>query len=70
MTVAFNCKEVTCPFCDRPSSRIHFTYNRTFQDLPIQGNKVFIIICNRKMFCDNSDCKHTTFAERFDFMYY
>jgi len=38
--------------------------------LPIQGNKVFIIIRNRKMFCDNPDCSHTTFAERFDFISY
>ncbi|HHV29401.1 MULTISPECIES: ISL3 family transposase [Acetivibrio] len=70
ITVASNRKEVTCPFCGRPSSRIHSTYNRTFQDLPIQGNKVFIIIRNRKMFCDNPDCSHTTFAERFDFISY
>ncbi len=68
ITVASNRKEVTCPFCGRPSSRIHSSYNRTFQDLPMQGNKVFIIIRNRKMFCDNSDCNHTTFAERFDFI--
>ena len=70
ITVTSNRKEVTCPFCGWPSSRIHSTYNRTFQDLPIQGNKVFIIIRNRKFFCDNSDCNHTTFAERFDFISY
>jgi len=70
ITVASNRKEVICPFCGRSSSRIHSTYNRTFQDLPIQGYKVFITIRNRKMFCDNSDCKHTTFAERFDFISY
>jgi len=70
ITVASNRKEVTCPFCGQSSSRIHSTYNRTFQDLPIQGNKVFIIIRNRKMFCDNPDCSHTTFAERFDFISY
>jgi len=50
ITVASNRKEVTCPFCGQSSSRIHSTYNRIFQDLPIQGNKVFIIIRNRKMF--------------------
>jgi len=63
ITVASNRKEVTCPFCGQSSSRIHSTYNRIFQDLPIQGNKVFIIIRNRKMFCDNPDCSHTTFAK-------
>ena len=50
ITVTSNRKEVTCPFCGWPSSRIHSTYNRTFQDLPVQGNKVFIIIRNRKFF--------------------
>jgi len=63
ITVASNRKEVTCPFCSQSSSRIHSTYNRIFQDLPIQGNKVFIIIRNRKMFCDNHDCSHTTFMD-------
>jgi len=47
-----------------------FHLQQNFQDLPIQGNKVFIIIRNRKMFCDNPDCSHTTFAERFDFISY
>lgn len=68
ITVASNRKEVTCPFCGRPSSKTHSMYIRTFQDLPIQGNKVFIIIRNRKMFCNNPDCNHTTFAERFGFL--
>ncbi|MFZ5989817.1 MAG: transposase family protein [Bacillota bacterium] len=68
ITVASNREEVMCPFCSRPSSKTHSTYSRIFQDLPIQGNKVFIIIRNRKMFCNNPDCNHTTFAERFDFL--
>ncbi|HHW30082.1 MAG TPA: transposase family protein [Clostridiaceae bacterium] len=68
ITVASSRKEVICPFCGSASSKIHSIYSRTFQDLPIQGNKVFIIIRNRKMFCNNPDCNHTTFAERFDFI--
>ncbi|MEY8000955.1 transposase family protein [Clostridium sp. Mt-5] len=66
--VVSNRKVVACPFCGKPSSRVHSTYKRTFQDLPIQGNKVIIILLNRKMFCDNPECGHTTFAERFDFL--
>jgi len=50
--------------------QIHSTYSKTVQALPIQGNKVFIIIRNRKMFCNNPNCNHTTFAERFDFISY
>ena len=32
------------------------------------GKKSKIIIQNRKMFCLNPECKHTTFAETFDFI--
>lgn len=68
ITVYSNRKLVNCPFCGKPSSRVHSTYKRTFQDLPIQGNKVIIILSNRKMFCDNPECDHKTFSERFEFL--
>ena len=58
--------EATCPYCGVPSSRIHSTYERRFQDLPIQGNKVYITIINRKYFCGNQGCPNTTFAESFE----
>jgi transposase len=64
--VTSNREEATCPFCGKISSRVHSTYERTFQDLPIQGKKVYISIVNRKYFCNNRDCSHTTFAESFD----
>jgi transposase len=59
-------EDMACPFCGRISSRVHSTYSRSFQDLPIQGKKTYINIANRKMFCDNPKCRHTTFAESFD----
>jgi len=68
ITIKSNRIEVTCPFCGKTSSKTHSTYARTFQDLPIQGKKVKLIIANRKMLCLNPNCKHTTFAERFDFL--
>ena len=55
-----------CPYCGRESSKVHSRYDRRFKDLPIQGNKVEIIINNRKMFCKNGDCAHRTFAETFE----
>ena len=58
--------EVSCPDCRTLSSRIHSTYSRSFQDLPIQGKKVYIKIDNRKYFCDEQNCSNTTFAESFD----
>ena len=58
--------EVICPFCGEKSSRVHSTYERSFQDLPIQGSKVYVSIINRKYFCGNQNCPNTTFAESFD----
>jgi transposase len=60
--------EVICPFCGTPSAKTHSHYKRSFQDLPLQGKKVVVVLSNRKMFCNNSNCNHTTFAEPFDFL--
>lgn len=61
-------EEVVCPFCGQPSSKTHSSYDRSFQDLPIQNMKVVVILSNRKMFCHNPDCEHKTFAETFKFL--
>ena len=68
ITVSSNRKEVKCPYCGRTATKVHSTYERTFQDLPILGKKVIIKLRNRKMFCSNPDCSKTTFAERFEFL--
>jgi len=68
ITVKSNRGELICPFCGTPSSKVHSLYPRKFQDLPIQGKKVIIIIENRKMFCYNPECRHKTFAENFPFL--
>jgi len=57
-----------CPYCGQFSSRVHSTYSRSFQDLPVQDKKVIVVIKNRKMFCDNPDCEKKTFAETFMFL--
>ncbi|WP_371363025.1 hypothetical protein SRRS_43750 [Sporomusa rhizae] len=59
---------VLCPYCKTYSTKVHSTYQREFQDLPIMNKKVIILLNNRKMFCTNPECKHKTFAERFDFL--
>lgn len=69
ITVISNRGEVVCPFCGQSSSKVHSTYERTFQDLPMQGKKVIVKLINRKMFCANHTCTNTTFAERFDFLF-
>ncbi|MBU3190449.1 transposase family protein [Clostridium bowmanii] len=43
-----NREEVICPYCGKPSSKVHSHYKKTFQDLPIQGKKVTVILNNRK----------------------
>lgn len=66
--VQSNRNEVICPFCNTVSINPHSFYKRSFQDLPIQGKKVVTQLKNRKMYCNNLDCSHATFAERFDFI--
>lgn len=66
--VRSNREKPVCPYCGMPSSRRHSVYSRSFQDLPIMGKKTKIILENRKMFCVNPDCPHTTFAEAFAFL--
>ena len=60
--------DVMCPYCKSTSDKPHSHYQRSFQDLPIQGKKVIIVLENRKMFCKNPECGHKTFAETFDFL--
>lgn len=60
--------EAICPYCGQTSLKVHSHYPRRFQDLPIQGKKVRIVLNNRKFFCNNVDCSHKTFAEGFSFL--
>ena len=68
ITVESNRQEAKCPFCSVISTKVHSVYSRGFQDLPIQGKKVNVIIRNRKMLCKSPNCEHKTFAERFEFI--
>lgn len=52
-----------CPFCGSKTTRVHSTYQREIQDLPIQDKLVILLVTTRKMFCDNPDCSHKTFSE-------
>ena len=66
---AVSAREIAaCPYCGQPSSRVHSTYSRSLQDLPIQDKKVILVLTNKKLFCGNPDCKNTTFAETFAFL--
>lgn len=60
--------DTACPYCGKKSSRVHSVYQREFQDLPLQDKQVIILLNNRKFFCDNPECSHKTFAERYNFI--
>ncbi len=66
--VISNREKVICPYCGKPALKAHSHYERRFQDMPMQGKKVQIVLHNRKMFCDNPKCNYVTFAERFIFL--
>lgn len=61
------CESAICPYCGMASDKVHSQYERKFQDLPIQGRKVVFLLKRRKFFCQNTECTHKTFAERFEF---
>lgn len=46
-------KDVVCPYRNASLTRVHSRYKRSSQDLPVQDEKVMIILDNRKMFCTN-----------------
>ena len=61
--IANEVKEAKCPYCGAVSSRVHSSYQREIQDLPIQNKKVVLLVSTRKFFCDNDLCKRKTFSE-------
>ena len=65
-TVASRQSSGCCPSCQSPSSRVHSTYERTVDDLPMHGRRVRLRLKVRRFFCDRSTCDQQTFAERFD----
>lgn len=55
--------EVKCPYCGTLSSKVHSSYEREIQDLPMQNRKVILLVKTRKMFCSNCKCEKKTFSE-------
>ena len=68
MRVQSEKRESICPYCGRPSTRIHSRYEREIQDIPLQDKQTVLLLKVRKFFCDNPGCTHKTFTERFDFV--
>ena len=61
-------QSVICPYCGRKSARVHSVYQREIQDIPLHDKQTILLLSTRKMFCDNQECTHKTFSERFDFV--
>lgn len=60
--------ELVCPDCGEKSRKVHSTYEREIQDLPMQNKKVILLVKTRKIFCTNRSCKRKTFSERHSFV--
>ena len=43
-------RELVCPFCGSKTTRVHSTYQREIQDLPIQDKQVILLVTTRKCF--------------------
>lgn len=61
-------QQVKCPYCGCNSSKIHSLYQRKIQAIPLHNKQTIILLNVRKMFCNNPECSHKTFSERFDFV--
>lgn len=68
ITVVSNLEKIKCPDCGNESNKVHSKYEKSFQDLPIQGKRVIIVLKNRNMFCVNHGCNRYTFSEQFSFI--
>jgi len=61
--IASAIKSICCPYCCTSSMKVHSTYQREIQDLPIQNKQVILLVNTRKMFCSNEKCSHKTYTE-------
>lgn len=62
--VATTSEEAQCPFCRKPSGRIHSRYVRKVADLPWMGCAVRLELHVRRFFCSNQECERQIFTER------
>jgi transposase len=56
--------EGVCPYCGQVSHRIHSTYDKNLFKFEVGRQDVRVVLMKRKLFCDNAECNHTTFAQR------
>jgi transposase len=56
--------EANCPTCEQRSMRVHSSYVRSPQDLPVAEQAVRIHLRVRRFRCSNPACPRQTFAEQ------
>lgn len=61
-------QQAICPYCKHLSSKVHSVYQREIQDIPVQDKQTILLVNTRKIYCNNPECEHKTFSERFDFV--
>lgn len=49
-------QQIECPDCGIMSSRIHSTYQREIQDIPLHDKQTTLLLNTRKVYCDNPEC--------------
>ncbi len=59
-------KSGTRPSCNTTSNRVHSTYLRFPQSLPILGMQTHFHLKANRFFCDNDQCSKRTFAEQIE----
>lgn len=62
--VSSTAREVACPTCGLPTSRVHSRYGRRLADAAICGQTVALRLRARRFFCDGTECPVRTFAEQ------
>ena len=59
-----NSLQATCPSCAQSSMRVHSSYVRSPQDVPVGEQGVCLRLRVRRFRCSNAACARQTFAER------
>ena len=57
-----------CVGCNTESSYGHGHQDRTVRDLPILGEKVTLLLAQKRYICGNKECRTDVFTERNDFV--
>ena len=66
--ISSRAEALNCPYCGAVSNKVHSSYEREIQDLPLQEHKVVLLVKTRKFFCNNEKCSKRTFSERHPFV--